>query len=59
MDEIDGFVTEEIAECLLILGWKDEARPVFARAYAELSADDELGSREPDRLERLRMLGET
>ena len=40
--EIDGYVTEEIAECLLILGRKDEARHVFARAYAELSADDEL-----------------
>ena len=40
--EIDGYVTEEIAECLLTLGRKDEARPVFARAYAELSADDEL-----------------
>jgi len=57
--EIDGYVTEEIAECLLTLGRKDEARPVFARAYTELWADDELRSREPDRLERLRVLGET
>ena len=57
--EIDGYVTEEIAECLLTLGRKDEARPAFARAYAELSADDELLTRQPERLERLRMLGET
>ena len=56
---LDGYVTEEIAECLLTLGRNDEARPVFARAYAELSADDELQSREPERLERLRVLGET
>jgi tetratricopeptide (TPR) repeat protein len=56
--EIDGYVTEEIAECLLTLGRNDEARPVFARAYAELSTDDELREREPERLERLRMLGE-
>jgi tetratricopeptide (TPR) repeat protein len=57
--EIDGYVTEEIGECLLVLGRTNEARPVFARAYAELSSDDELRSREPERLERLRMLGET
>jgi tetratricopeptide (TPR) repeat protein len=59
VDGIDSYVTEEIAECLVALGWTDEARPVFARAYAELSADDELRSREPERLERLRALGET
>ena len=35
--ETDGYVTEEIAECLLALGRDDEARPLFARAYAELS----------------------
>ena len=57
--EIDGYVTEEIAECLLTLGRNAEARPWFARAYAELSADGELRTREPDRLERLRVQGKT
>ena len=57
VDEIDGYVTEEIAECLLVLGRDDEARPFFARAYDELSGDDGLRAREPERLERLHALG--
>jgi tetratricopeptide (TPR) repeat protein len=50
----DGYVLEEIAENLLLLGRRDEARPYFARAYTELSADPWLRESEPARLERLR-----
>jgi tetratricopeptide (TPR) repeat protein len=53
----DGFVLEEIAECLAALDRADEARPYFARAYEELSRDPWLARDEPERLERLRKLG--
>jgi tetratricopeptide (TPR) repeat protein len=56
LGETDGYVHEEIAECLLTLGRADDARPFFARAYAELAADPQLRADEPDRLERLRSL---
>lgn len=54
----DGYVYEELAECLYALNRQDEARPYFARAYAELSQDIWLVANEPARLERLRQLGE-
>ena len=54
----DGFCTEEIGECLLVLGRDDEARPYLARAAALLSADSSLADHEPDRIARLRLLGE-
>ena len=57
LGETDGYVLEEIAECLLALGRSDEARPFFAAAYAELSGDLNLRADEPERLERLRALG--
>jgi tetratricopeptide (TPR) repeat protein len=47
----DGYVDEELGECLLALGREDEARPSFARA-AELLAGDPTVT--PERLERLR-----
>jgi len=53
----DGYVEEEIGECLLELGRADEARPHFAAAHAALSKDAALSGREPERLERLRLLG--
>lgn len=53
----DGYVPEELAECLLALGRAGEARPFFVRAFAELSADRVLGASQPERLERLRALG--
>lgn len=56
LEEPDGYVFEEIAECLLALGRDIEARPFFARAYAALSTDDGLRADEPERLERLRRL---
>ena len=54
----DGYVYEELAECLLILGQADEARSYFNLAYHELSKDTWLKDKEKDRLERLRRLGE-
>ncbi len=56
--EEPGFTLEEIGECLLALGEAEEARPYFARAYAALSKDPWLAEGEPERLERLRRLGE-
>lgn len=53
----DGYGSEEIAECLLVLGRSDEARPYFARAAALLGADADLAEQEPDRIARLRRLG--
>ncbi len=54
----DGYVFEEIAECLLTLDRVDEALPNFRRAYVELSKDDWLTENEPERLERLKRLGD-
>ena len=55
--EPDGYVYEEVAECLLTLGRGAEARPQFARAYALLSKTPWLARDEPDRLERMKALG--
>jgi tetratricopeptide (TPR) repeat protein len=52
----DGFVQEEIAECLHELGRMDEAKPYFGRAHDILSNDPWLMESEPDRIERLRTL---
>ncbi len=54
----DGYVYEELAECLLILGKADEARPFFNLAYHELSKDAWLKENEADRLDRLQRFGE-
>ena len=53
----DGFMAEEIGECLLALGRAEEARPHFARAASLLGADAWLTEHEPDRIARLRDLG--
>ncbi|OLE69012.1 hypothetical protein AUF78_13255 [archaeon 13_1_20CM_2_51_12] len=53
----NGYVYEEIAECLLILGQEQEAQEWFAAAYAELSKDPRL-AREQNRLTRLKELGQ-
>lgn len=55
--ETDGYVFEEIAECLLILMRLDEARPYFAKAYELLSQDAWLQANEAERLERLKKMG--
>jgi tetratricopeptide (TPR) repeat protein len=57
--EEDGFIFEELGECLLALGRDAEARPWLARAYAVLARDPWLAEREPARLDRLRQLGNT
>jgi hypothetical protein len=55
--DADGYVFEEIGECLLALNRVGEAQPYFAKAYKLLSEDLWLVEREPHRLERLRQLG--
>ena len=55
--ETDGYVFEEIGECLLELGRTDEARPWLALAHLELARDPWLAEQEAARLARLRDLG--
>ena len=58
--EQDGYVYEELGECLYAQGKTNQARAQFARAHALLSADSWLVKNEPDRLARLeRLAGET
>jgi len=54
----DGYGAEEIGECLLVMGRGEEARPYFARAAATLDADPSMAEHEPDRIARLRRLGQ-
>jgi hypothetical protein len=58
-NEADGYVFEEIGECLLALNRAVEARPYFAKAYETLSQDEWLRDREPARLARLKELSQT
>jgi len=53
----DGYVFEEIGECLYALGSIVDAKPNFARAYEMLSQDPWLVVNEADRLARLKELG--
>jgi tetratricopeptide (TPR) repeat protein len=53
----DGFVYEELGECLLAKGLRAEARPWFAKAYATLSDDTWFATNEKERLARLAELG--
>jgi tetratricopeptide (TPR) repeat protein len=52
----DGYIHEELAECLLALGRKKESAPHFARAYELLSRDASFPSDEVARLQRLKSL---
>ena len=52
----DGFVDEELGECLLASGRGEEATGHFARAAEVLGKDPALQASEPHRLERLRSL---
>jgi tetratricopeptide (TPR) repeat protein len=54
--ESDGYVFEEIGECLLALYRGEEARTYFFKAYELLMQDSWLVQREPDRLVRLKEL---
>ena len=49
----DGYVYEELAECLHALGRSDEAKPYFRRAHELLSRDAWLTESEPERIGRL------
>jgi tetratricopeptide (TPR) repeat protein len=53
----DGYVDEEIAECLQALDRPDEARPWFAKAHAALASDPWMVEHEGERLARLERLG--
>ena len=55
--EEDGYVFEELGECLLELGRGEEAGPHFARAHELLAKDQWLQANEKERLERLKRLG--
>lgn len=54
--EEDGYVHEEIAECLLAQGKANDAKPYFKRAYDLLSKDIWLQKDEKARLERMNEL---
>lgn len=53
----DGYVHEEIAECLASKGDDAGAKPHFAAAWTILSKDPWLQRDEPERIERMRRLG--
>lgn len=53
----DGYIHEEIGECLLALGRAPESVPYFAQAYTLLSKDPFLTTNEAPRLDRLKQLG--
>jgi len=57
-DGPDGYVHEEIAECLDALGRRDEARPHFLRAAELLAADPWIAEHEPARIHDLRRRAE-
>jgi tetratricopeptide (TPR) repeat protein len=53
----DGYVYEEIGECLLAKSKKDDAKPYFSKSYEILSKDIWLKENEKERLNRLKELG--
>ena len=52
----DGYLYEELAECLVALGKPREAMPWAEKAYAIISKDEWHKKNEPERIERLAML---
>lgn len=56
--EKDGFVYEELGECLLRLEQRDKARKYFALALKELAQMSWLAESEPERLARLKKLAQ-
>jgi tetratricopeptide (TPR) repeat protein len=56
-DAPDGYVFEEIGECLYALDRKEESRAYFGRAYDALSQDPWLVQSEAGRIDRLKTLG--
>ena len=45
--KLDGWIDEEMAECLLAEGQSAEAKPLFGRAYEALKEDDWVKQHEP------------
>lgn len=56
--ESDGYVFEEIGECLLASNRQEEARPHFRKAYELLVQDSWIAANEQQRLARLKILAE-
>lgn len=54
----DGYVQEELGECLLALGKPADAAPHFRRAHELLSTDPHLAATAPERLQRISRLAE-
>lgn len=54
----DGYVDEEIGECLLVLNRGNEAKLYFAKAYELLSQDEWMMANEPERMKRMKELSE-
>ncbi|MFC1572187.1 tetratricopeptide repeat protein [Candidatus Eisenbacteria bacterium] len=54
----DGYVFEEIGECLFALGRENLAQPYFEKAYALLSEEQWIKDSDPERLERLKRLAD-
>lgn len=59
LGEEDGYVYEEVGECLLALGQPEAARPYAARAYELLSRDAGLVATDAVRLQRLKEMAES
>jgi len=55
--ESDGYVDEEIGECLLLLKRESEAKSYFAKAYELLSQDEWMMENEAERMKRMKELG--
>ncbi len=56
--EADGYVFEELGECLLAQGHSNDAKPNFTKAHKMLSQDPWLVANEAGRLNRLKELGD-
>lgn len=56
MPEPDGYVYEELAECLLKIGEEDEARTYFSLCYERFQSDKWLTANEPGRVARIQQL---
>ncbi|MFF2753109.1 tetratricopeptide repeat protein [Psychrobacillus sp. NPDC058041] len=54
--EPDGYVFEEIAECLLLLNRSEEAQPYFSLCYDRFILDHFLTTKHPERIIRIKEL---
>ncbi|MFF5397492.1 tetratricopeptide repeat protein [Peribacillus butanolivorans] len=54
--EPDGYVYEEVAECLLLLNRSEEARQYFSFCYDRLILDNFLATKDPERIVRIKEL---